>query len=222
MEKKIRICVAAITGVLIIVFGIIFKQPFIKMLPFLISIFVMMLQGKANRYGFLTGALNSIIYIYVYWLLGAYSTMAYVLLFSCPVQFFTFFNWQKHSYKKSVTFKKMSKKLRIFTAVVYVLAWVCVYIVLKMLKSEVAVLDTTSSLIGVLVSLLTAFAYIEYSYLWIVGTVVGLFLNIQLAFADIANITLVVSGAYNLYCSIMAFITVKKLYQKQKEEGLAE
>lgn len=151
MGNKIRIAVAAVTGVLIIVFGIIFRQPVIKMLPFLISLFVMMLQGKANRYGFLAGALNSIIYIYVYWILGVYSTMAYVLLFSCPIQLFTFFNWQKHSYEKSVAFKKMSKKLRIFTAVAYVLAWVGVYIVLKMLKSEVAVLDTTSSLIGVLV-----------------------------------------------------------------------
>lgn len=222
MENKIRMGLAVLTAILIVICGIIFKQDFIKMLPFLISTFIVLFQSKVNRYSYIAGAANAALYALVYYLLGAYSMMAYALLFSLPIQLLTFFNWQKHAYEKSVTLKKMSGKLRIMTLVAFAALWLAVFGVLKLLKSDVAISDTSASLLGILVSVLTALAYIEYSYLWIISSFASLVLNLQLALNDISNISLVVSSVFNLYCVIMAVVTVRKLYKKQQEEGITK
>ena len=55
-----------ITAVAITITGIIWKQSFIRILPLYISLTVMLLQSRANRYAPLIGGLNSILYIFTY------------------------------------------------------------------------------------------------------------------------------------------------------------
>ena len=51
-----------ICSVCILVSGVMAKQMIIKMLPALISLIVTAFIAKANRYGFLLGSLNSVLY----------------------------------------------------------------------------------------------------------------------------------------------------------------
>ena len=53
----------AVTGICLIVSAIIVKQMPIKLLPTLITLFVMLLSANANRLTFLLGAANSVLYI---------------------------------------------------------------------------------------------------------------------------------------------------------------
>ena len=52
-NKTIKNVVLWTTFVLIVVAGIVFKQPFIRMLPLLISLFIVLFQAEANRYSFI-------------------------------------------------------------------------------------------------------------------------------------------------------------------------
>ena len=54
--------ILAVTYVSILITGIIFKQPFYRILPLFISGIVMFLQSYANRYGYLLGGINAVIY----------------------------------------------------------------------------------------------------------------------------------------------------------------
>ncbi len=56
--------IIAITFILIVATGTAFKQQFIRMVPLIISIGVMLLSSEANRYAYLVGGLNSIIYAF--------------------------------------------------------------------------------------------------------------------------------------------------------------
>ena len=212
-SKKIIII---ITGIAILVTGIVFKQNFLLMVPLFISLFVMAFQSEANRIGALIGAINAIIYTAAYIYMGVYASAASAILFSCPMQLVTFFSWKKRAYKKTVVFRKMTTKARILFTVGLLALWVITAGIFFYLKYEYAIFDSILFLFGFIVPVLTAFAYIEYTYLWIVQAVIGLFLNVQMALNDPSQTTYLVYGVYALYCVVCAYINVQKFYKEQQ------
>ncbi|MBP3560447.1 MAG: nicotinamide mononucleotide transporter [Clostridia bacterium] len=221
MDKK-KIIIIIVTGIAILTAGILCKQQFFLMIPLFVSLFVMSFQSEANRIGVLIGACNALLYTATYIIMGVYASAASGLLFSFPIQLMTFFRWKKRAYKKTVMFKKMTNKQRIaFTAGLLAL-WAVVAGVFYYLKYEYALFDSLLFLFGFIVPILTMLAYIEYTYLWIIQAVVGLFLNVQMAMNDISQITYLIYGVYALYCVILAFINVHKFYKEQAELKLPE
>ncbi len=71
------------------------------------------MQTKVNRYAFILGGCNAIWYAVVYFTQKLYATAAYALFFSAMLQFFSFWNWNRHAYKNSVYIKKLSAKGRL-------------------------------------------------------------------------------------------------------------
>lgn len=215
LSKKIIIVV---TGAAILAAGIICKQQFFLMIPLFVSLFVMSFQSEANRLGALAGALNSVIYTVAYIIMGVYGSAASAFLFSFPIQLGTFFNWKKKAYKHTVVFKKMTVKQRLLFCGAVLAAWVALAAVFIHLEYEYAVLDSISFLFGFVVPILTMLAYIEYTYLWIIQSVIGLFLNVQMVVNDYRQTTYLIYGVYALYCVICAFVNVRKFYKEQQKE----
>ena len=222
MNKKAKTIVIFLTFIAIISSSIAVKQPFIRTLPLIISLFVMLFQADANRYGYIAGGLNSLLYAWIYLRLGLYATAANALFFSFPIQLLTFFNWNNHSYKHSTIFKKMSGRMRLLTISGFIVVWVAVFISLKLAGSQYAVLDNTLSLLSILVSILTMLAYIEYSYLWLVSTAINILLNIQVMSNEPSYLPYVIFSVYSMWCVIVAFINVHRLYKTQQGEKDAE
>lgn len=218
--SKLNIAIIAVTGVLIVTTGIVFGQEPILMLPFLISLCVLMMQSSANRYGYLVGGTNAVIYSIAYVILGWYGQAFSAAVISFPMQIITFFNWKKHSYgRNQVVFKTMTAKARIILAACCVGAWTGAYFILNAVGSNDILLDNTITLIGILVTVLVALRYVEYTYLSVVQVTVSLILNTKAAFADMKNITLVISAVFTLYCSVCAFINIHRLYKAQNTEA---
>ncbi len=214
--KKSKVIIIILTGIAILVSGILTKQHFFLMLPLFVSLFVMSFQSEANRVGALIGACNAVLYTVTYICMGVYGSAASAFLFSFPLQLMTFFNWKKNAYKKTVVFKRMSTKVRIISCVSGLALWAILAGVFYYLKYEYAVFDSVSFLLGFIVPILTMLAYIEYTYLWIFQAVTGLFLNIQMVSNDISQLTYLIYGVYALYCVICAFINVHKFYTEQQ------
>ncbi|MBR2876908.1 MAG: nicotinamide mononucleotide transporter [Clostridia bacterium] len=215
-SKKIII---VLTGVAILVTGIICKQEAFLMLPLFVSLFVMAFQSDANRLGALAGAINSIIYTAAYIYMGVYASAASSILFSFPIQLATFFNWKKKAYKNTVVFKKMTLKQRVLFGIGVIFLWMILAGVFVYLKYEYAVLDSITFLFGFIIPVLTMLAYIEYTYLWIVQAFIGLLLNVQMAVNDYSQTTYLVYGVYAFYCVICAFINVRKFYAEQQKNN---
>ena len=208
----------AVTFILILVTSIIFKQNPLIIAPVFVSLFIMAFQADANRYAYLAGSLNSVVYAGVYAYLGLYASALSALLVSFPLQFATFINWKKRAYKNSVVFKKMSASLRVIISIGFVISSVTLYIILKAIGSDYAVFDNISTLIGIMVSVLTLLAYIEYSYLWLISGGIQVILNFQVMNNNNPeHITYVIFSLYSAYCIVMAFINVRKLYSEQRK-----
>ncbi len=215
--KNSKIIIIVATGIAILVAGILCKQEFFLMIPLFVSLFVMAFQSEANRVGALIGSINSLIYTAAYVYMGVYASAASAILFSFPVQLMTFFRWKKNAYKKTVVFRKMSAKMRVGCIVAFLVIWGILAAVFMHLDYEYAILDSCSFIFGFVIPVLTMLAYIEYTYLWIIQCIVGVFLNIQMVINDYKETTYLIYGVYALYCVIGAFISVQKFYKEQQE-----
>lgn len=215
--KNTKVVIIVATGIAILVAGILCKQEFFLMIPLFISLFVMAFQSEANKLGPLIGSINSIIYTVAYIYMGVYASAASAILFSFPIQLMTFFRWKKNAYKKTAIFRKMTTKMRIFWGALFLVAWGILAGVFMHLDYEYAILDSCTLLFGFVIPVLTMLAYIEYTYLWIVQCVLGVFLNIQMVINDPKETTYLIYGVYALYCVIGAFISVQKFYKEQQK-----
>lgn len=217
MKDKKKIIIA-VTGIAILIAGIVCKQEVFLMLPLFVSLFVMAFQSEANRVGALIGSINSLIYTAAYIYMGIYASAASAVLFSFPIQLMTFFRWRKNAYKKTALFKRMSNRNRVLFFAAVGGAWAVTAGVFFHLDYEYALLDSITFLLGFITPVLTMLAYIEYTYLWIISAVVGLFLSVQMVINDYKETTYLIYAVYSLYCIILAYRNVHKFYQEQQAE----
>ena len=149
-----------------------------------------------------------------------YASALYAILFSFPLQIITFVKWNKHKYKSSTVLKSLSVRAKIIIAVAFATCWTAVFISLLKSGTPYAVLDSTSSLLGILGVFLTMLAYKEYPYISLAGGVISIFLNVQVCLNDINRIPYLVFSIYSYICVIITFININKLYKEQREKQL--
>lgn len=207
---------------LIIIIGtaIAVKQPPYMTLPLTISIFIMLLQTGINRYAFLMGGINSIIYALVDFEMGVYASAWYALLFSFPLQIISFINWNRRKYKNSTILKSLSTVARTVIAIAFAICWTAIFIILYKKGNPYAILDSTSSLLGILVTFLSMLAYKEYPYINIFSGIITIFLNTQVCMNDINRLPYLIFSIYSLICIIITSININKLYKEQRSKQL--
>ena len=204
--------------ILIISVAIAVKQSPFMTLPLTISIFIMLLQTSVNRYAFLAGGLNSIIYAIAYMHMGIYASGWYALLFSFPLQIITFLNWKKHAYKNSTTLKSLSCKMRIIIAIAFTICLSIVFAVLYKNGSAYAILDSIASVLGILTTTLSMLAYKEYPFISLVGGLITIFLNTQVCMNDFSQLPYLIYSVYSYICTIITSINITKLYKEQNKK----
>lgn len=206
------------TAVLITVFGIHFKQSFLRILPLYVSLIIGMLQSRVNRFASLMGSVNSLLYAAVYVYYNLYASAFSALLFSCPIQLLTFIRWNKNKWEHSTVLRKLSGKQRTLIAVGYVAALAAMWFVLPLIGSQYVFLDSVTNLLGILIYFLTMFAYVEYTFLMIVNGIIGIVLYVTMLEATPETVTYLVFSVYSFICVTFAFFEARKLYGNQQKK----
>jgi nicotinamide riboside transporter PnuC len=196
----------------------IFPSPFYLVLPLYISLFVGMLTSKANRYAFLIGGLNSILYTITYISFGTYMQAFYAFFFSCLLQLATFFTWSKRAYKNSTIFRRMTKKMYIGIGSSFVAIYCGAIVVLTLLGSKFIYLDTFTSLLSILVTILHLFSFREAPFLHAASSIIGLSLTSALVAEDPSRWPFMISGIYGVICVWRSIFAIWKLYKEQQTE----
>lgn len=220
-QDRPKLIMAAITGVLITVTYLMFKEDFprdfIQILPLYVSLIVMFLQSGANRYGFLLGGFNALFYAGVYVSFGLYASAVSAAAISFPLQILTFIQWGKHPYGKSTMFRKLGpKRLTICLAILAAAFGIC-YFIFSALGSQHLLLDNASLIFGTVVTILTTLAYIEYLYLQFISQGISFALSLALALNTPSRTPYVVYSVYCTICVILTAVRVFGLYRQQQE-----
>lgn len=204
-----------LTAALITAAGIYFHQGFLRILPLYISLIIGLLQSRVNRYASLIGSINSLLYGGVYIYYNLYGSAFSALLFSFPIQLLTFLRWNKNKWENSTVLRKLSTKHRLLILAGSAVALVAMWIVLPLIGSQYVFLDSVTNLIGIIIYLLTMFAYIEYTFLMIINGVIGIALYVEMLSETPEITTYLIFSVYSFICIVFSFFQAKKLYDTQ-------
>ncbi len=196
--------------VCIVTCGIIFKTHPIKVIPLCISCFVMLLQANVNRYAFLFGGLNSIVYAASGISMQLYANALYSFAVSFPLQIVTFINWKKNTHGGKTETKRLSAKNRLLGVLMMLGLWAVLYLIFSRLDSPYMVLDNTASVLGLVTTVLCMLRYSEYAILQLVGGCFSLATYIQLTVDDVSNIVWIIYTGYSLVCTAVSFINMSR------------
>lgn len=209
-----------ITAVLITWMGILKSQPIFRILPLYVSLVIGMLQAQANRYASLLGGFNSVLYAIVYFSFALYASAGYAILVSFPLQIATFLRWNKRAYKHSTEFRSMTAKQIVFSLIAFLVSFALLYWTMTLAGSSYRLLDNTSTLFGIFVSILTLLSFREYTHMMLVSGILNITLNLVMMKEHPEQITYLIYSLYSFVCIFRQFFSVRKLYNEQKKGEL--
>ena len=207
----------AATGIIILVCAIVFKQMFIKVLPLFFSLLIMLLNSRANRIGFILGAINSCIYIIGYLMEGVYGTVASTV-FGIVIMLISYFRWKNNAYGKATVFRRFSTRGRVLLTLILCVAWATTSFVLSLMGGTAIVIDGLTMVLGFATNILTIVAYVEAPFLNIISGLCQFALWVQIVFIN-GNYAATTYLVYNVYCTYMIIRTFYrwiKLYKEQR------
>ena len=213
-----------VVAALILVFAFWKEQTVLKTLPTLITLVVQILMVRANRYGFLLGGFNAALYGVGFLTEGLYFSAGSSILFSFPMQIWSFFHWKKHSSGQKVELQILRPLPRVLIVVGTLAGWVFCLFALRPLFSDAVLpeLDAYLFVAGVVVTVLMALRIVEAQYLNLLSGILNLILWILIVIKDPADMNYMVISVYNLIRTTEAAVrwTVQYLHQKNvsKEE----
>lgn len=211
MKRKIQaispLKILAFFVLIYLVFGIIFFRLHIaNVLPLFVSVVIMFLQSRVNRYAFLIGAFNSILYAVAYFYMTLYSSAAYALFISFPLQVVTFFSWQKNTRQGVTDTRSFTKKGRLGLFLFMALTWTLLFILFSALESEYLIVDNTVAVIGIVATLLCTMRHSEYAALQVLANCISIVLYSYMTLKDPGRSVWLVYSVYSAVCSTVAFI----------------
>lgn len=203
------IYLAIVAFIAVVTLSIVFEARFFDTLPLLISTVVMFMQTRVNRYAFILGGLNSIIYAAVYVGMGLYGSAASAFLISFPLQIITFINWQRNTHKGTTEIKRFSTKARLVILACMAGMWALLYVIFSALGSAYLVLDNTVTVIGVVAAIICILRYCEFAALQIMSSAVQVVLYASMTTDDKSRIIYLVYSVYCLICVTVTFIKAR-------------
>lgn len=189
-----------------------------KIAPLYVSLFVMLLNSKANRYGLLVGSINSLVYAAVYYYYNLLGTTFSALLISFPIQLVSFILWSKKSYKETTMFRKMSGKGLTWLVIGIVLSYIGVVYVLKKMGGSFVYFDSLSFLFGLVVPILTMLAFVEYPVFNLISSINSVILHAVMIPTVPEQTTYLIFSLYSLVCIILMRKKVSTFYKEQVSE----
>ena len=214
-QNKILAILLSVTFVLILTTGIIFKQYWLKLLPLFISLIIMALSAKVNRYSFLLGSFNSLLYCYYYFSEGLMSNLLYAILVSFPLQLISFFTWHRKS-KGSITELKKMTPLQLVIGITAILAgWATLFTTVSLINgASYSLLDSITTTLGITITILSMLRFSEYALLQIINGMITIFMHVSIFFdGKPENITYIIFSVYSFICVIMALVRMHKTHR---------
>ncbi len=207
------------TALMITVAGVYFEQSFLRILPLYNSLVIAMLQSRVNRYSNLIGSINSLLYAAVYVYYHLYASAFSALVFSFPMQLITFIRWNKNKWQHSTKLRKMTWKQRILSVIGYFALLTGMWVVLPLIGSQYVLLDSATTLLGIVVLFLTLFAFVEYTFCMIVNGIISIALYVTMIPKETETTTYLIFSVYSFICICFAFFEARKLYSTQQKEN---
>jgi len=205
IKEKLSFYVFWISFLLIVIAVIHYKPHPFLFIPLLVSAVIMFLQSRVNRYAFIVGAINAVLYAIAYMKMSLYATALYSLLVSCPMQVMIFVNWSRYTNQRKTKLRNMSVKSRVKVFGGMFAIWLLLYIIFSELDSKYLLLDNSIAVLGTISTVLCALRFKEYTFLQILTNTSSFVTYLLMVGTDPSRIIWVIKSANAIVCTWLAW-----------------
>ena len=206
----------------IIAGGVLAKQAVYKIIPAVATLFVVLLSSKLYRAAFLLGAANCILYSAGYFVDGLYGSLLSTLAVSAPLQVISFFLWKRSAYKQATVFRVFRPRWYPLLAVAVAALWGGMLYGSNRAggANGMIVLDSLLFALGLAVSVLLTFAFVEGYALNILNCVLNAVMWCVLTARNARDVTYLLIALYMVFRTALALIACLKMYRTQRAERM--
>ncbi|MDR2201931.1 MAG: nicotinamide riboside transporter PnuC, partial [Clostridiales bacterium] len=193
------------------------KPLWYKALPCFVTVAVLYLSANANKYSYLLGAANSVLYTVVYVVNGLYGGAVSGFLQGVMLQAAIFVKWSlSPGVKKKPVIKFLGKRNEAVVWAAMLGLWAAAYFVLRTLNGSNALLDALGFSLGIASFFMTIRAYAETWHIGMASYALQVVLwSVRIA-ADIRELPLLIISVYGLIKSVEGLLSWRKIRREQQ------
>lgn len=209
-------CWLVLSSALIVVLSLIWGDSLLAIFSSLAGVISVVLcaKGKIENYAF--GLFQAVTYAYICYKAQIYGEVMYNILM-VPMIIVGIISWKKNmeSDEGEVKARNLTKKGWVILIIATVAAVAGYSMILKMLGGDFALVDSASTTLSVIATILMLARYSEQWIMWILVNLISVVLWVMaLAKGDAGSITLVVMWAAYLFNSVYGYVNWRKMADK--------
>lgn len=204
-------------AVLIITLGIcIYQKNSIILIATAISgIIYVLLAAKANKYAFAFGAINVLIYGIILINEKIYGGAIYNLIYALPMMMYGYIKYIRDENKEALDINSMKPQKRVWLGVALALIIIAVCYALYLLKSNLGIMDSITTVLGFAGIYLLSNRYKEQWIVWIIVNATNAIMWTTLTIQNTDKLPMLIMWTVYLINSVYGMIYWNKL-AKQK------
>ena len=154
---------------LCIVFTICLKLNTLTLISCISGIFYVVFLSDRNIWNFLIGFISSTTYIIIAYKAKLYGEVIFYLIIDLPMIFISYFAWRKHVNQNfQVDAKKLSLKMILIISLTSLICIGVYAIILKTIGGVNVIVDSISTVVSLIATILMALRYREQWFMWII------------------------------------------------------
>ena len=173
----------------------------------------LVLGAKGKIAGLYFAIINSLLYAYQCYDVKLYGEVMYHLLYSIPVSATAIYLWKKNTQSDGqVKFKTMDTKLMLITGLLTVVGVFGYAKVLNLLGGNLAMMDSLTTVISVIASMLYLLRYSEQWLMWVFVNALSIVMWVMVyTSGDQSALIIIVMSVVNLLNSLYGYINWRKI-----------
>ncbi|WP_394018487.1 nicotinamide riboside transporter PnuC [Anaerococcus cruorum] len=195
------------------------KESLFMLVMTLTSSLNLVLGAKGKIAGLYFAIINSVLYAINCLAIQLYGEVMYHLLYSIPVSTIAIFTWKKNMTKGGeVKFRTMTSKTMLITTLATIVGVFGYMQVLKWMGGNLPFMDSLTTVVSVIASMLYLLRYSEQWAMWAIVNVLSIAMWIMVFMqGDSSAILIIIMMTINLINSIYGFLNWRKIAIKNEK-----
>ncbi len=210
----VEYCVFGVVCCLSLIFTILFHLSWFDFVVAVTACGYMMFLSKRNFINFIVGFVSVLLYVVVSYQSKLYGEVIFYLAFDCPMSIISFVIWNKNKDTKlTVQSKSLKWKDLLWITAVCAAGVVGYAFLLKAIGGRLVIIDSISTVVSVVATLLMCLRYREQWIMWVVVYVVSIIM-----WALAGNLLMILMSSYCLVSCFFGFINWTLSSKKQVQD----
>lgn len=194
------------------------KNSLLLVITTLTGIVYVLLNAKSNKYGFVFGMINLLLYGIILLNEKIYASAIYNLFYAFPMVIYGYVKYIKDEKQNNLGMKVLKKKTRIYITLILIFTIAITAYILNLIGGNLIIVDSIITILGIVAVYLLSNRYKEQWIVWIITNLTGTIMWIILTIQNTQKLPILIMWIVYLINSVYGLIHWEKIYKEKNKK----